>query len=383
MNQNEEFEATASRATTLSPNGGAPEKSAAVVEKSRGASYRMKALVKFAPGDGNVDVLDVEAPVCGPNQVKVEVGYCGLCGTDIHVLHDTFRNFPPVILGHEFSGTVVEIGKDVAGVKLGEKVACLGATAVTCGQCTYCKSGYFIFCTNRRGMGHGVNGAFTKYVLLRPDQLYRVPEDLPLEEAALSEPFAAAIQAVTELTNVRIGDAALVSGPGPMGLLCLKLLAAEGVKTIVAGAKGDDKRLEAALRFGAADVVNVGRQDLMEAVREHTDGRGVDVAFECAGHENSVRGCLEALRPMGRYTQVGICGREIQFPIDQIFYKQLQLTGSICYTAQTWERMMKIFAQGKVRLNDLISAKLPISEWRKAFDLCVNKEALKVLMYPE
>jgi L-iditol 2-dehydrogenase len=231
-------------------------------------------------------------------------------------------------------------------------------------------------------MGHGVNGGFARYVVMRPDQLYRVPKGLPLEEAAISEPFAAAIQAVTELTEVRIGDTALVSGPGPMGLLCLKLLVAEGVKTIVAGAPGDEARLDAARRFGAAAIVNVGNRNLLDAIRE-TDGLGVDVAFECAGHENSVRGCIEALRPMGNYTQVGICGQEIQFPMDQVFYKQLKLSGSVCYTAQTWDRMMKIYDQGRVRLNDVISNKLPISEWRTAFDLCTQRRALKVLMYPE
>jgi len=343
----------------------------------------MKALVKHAPGDGNVDILDVPEPSCGENKAKVEIAYCGVCGTDIHVLHDTFRNYPPVILGHEFAGTVVEVGRQVSGVQVGDKVAGLGATAVTCGRCRYCLSGHFIFCSNRRGMGHGVNGAFTRFVVMRPDQLYRLPAGLPLEEAALSEPFAAAIQAVTEVTEVRIGDTALISGPGPMGLLCLKLLVAEGIKTIVAGAPGDGARLDAARRFGAAAVVNVGERNLLDAVREYTDGLGVDVAFECSGHEGSVRGCLESLRPLGRYTQVGICGREIQFPIDQIFYKQLKLTGSVCYTAQTWGRMMRIYAQGRVRLGDLVSAKLPISEWRRAFALCMEKQALKVLMFPE
>ena len=343
----------------------------------------MNAVVKFAPGEGNVEMLEVEEPSCGEEQVKVEVAFCGVCGTDLHVLHDSFRNYPPVILGHEFAGTVVEVGSNVTGVKLGEKIAGLGATAVICGQCTYCISGNFMFCAKRRGMGHGVNGGFARFVVMRPDQLYRVPPSLPLEEAALSEPFAAAIQAVTELTSVRTGDIALISGPGPMGLLCLKLLVAEGVKTIVVGAPGDDSRLEAALRFGAAATVNIGEQSLLDVVREHTDGRGTDVAFECAGHESSARGCVEALRPMGRYTQVGICGREIQFPIDQILYKQLQLVGSVCYTAQTWNRMMRIFAQGSVSLKDMVSAKLPISQWREAFDLCAEKRALKVLMFPE
>jgi L-iditol 2-dehydrogenase len=342
----------------------------------------VKALVKYAPGEGHLDILDVDEPRCGDAQVKVEVAFCGVCGTDIHVMNDTFRNYPPVILGHELSGTVREVGRSVTGVVAGQRVTVLGATAVMCGRCEYCRSGYFIFCKDRRGMGHGVNGAFAQYVVVRPDQLYTIPDGLSLEEAALSEPFAAAVQAVTEITQVRPGETALVSGPGPMGLLCLKLLVSEGVRAIVAGASGDDLRLEAALRVGASAVVNVGERSLSEAVREVTGGAGVDVALECAGHPDSVRACLESLRPMGRYTQVAIHGRDIQVPIDQIFYKQLTVRGSITYTARTWERMMHIYEQRRVRLDDLVSEKLPISAWRTAFRMCTDRTALKVLMYP-
>jgi L-iditol 2-dehydrogenase len=342
----------------------------------------LKALVKFAPGEGNIEVMDVEEPSCGPDQVKVEIAFCGVCGTDLHILHDTFRNYPPVILGHECSGVVVEVGSRVPDVRRGERVTVLGATAVTCGQCAHCRSGYFIFCKSRRGIGHGVHGGFTRFLVVRPDQLYRIPDGLSLEEAALSEPFAAAVQAVTEITEVRSGETALVSGPGPIGLLCLKLLVAEGVRTIVAGAADDGERLAAARRIGAAAVVNVAAGSVTDAVHEFTAGAGVDVALECAGHPASVRACLESLRPMGRYTQVAICGRDVQFPIDQIFYKGLTVRGSITYTARTWSRMMDIYATGKVRLDDLVSRTMPISEWRQAFELCANRKALKVLMRP-
>jgi L-iditol 2-dehydrogenase len=173
----------------------------------------MKALLKYAPGNGNLEVREVAEPATGDDRVKVEIAYCGVCGTDIHVMRDTFRNFPPVILGHEFAGTVVEVGRNVKDVRAGERMTVLGATAVTCGNCEYCKSGYFIFCKNRRGMGHGVDGAFTRYAVVRPDQLYRVPANFSLAEASISEPFAAVVQAVAELTPVRLGDTVLVSGP--------------------------------------------------------------------------------------------------------------------------------------------------------------------------
>lgn len=231
-------------------------------------------------------------------------------------------------------------------------------------------------------MGHGVNGAFTRFVVAREDQVYRIPHGFPLEEAALSEPFAAAVQAVTEVTRPRFGDTALVSGPGPIGLLCVKLLVAQGIRTIVAGALPDGDRLEAARRMGAAAVVNTGERKLLDVIQEETAGTGVDVALECAGHPDSVRGCIEALRPMGRYTQVAICGGDITFPMDGVLYKQLSLAGSLCYTARTWECMMNIFAQGKMRLGDVISAKLPLSDWRTGFDLCHEKKALKILLTP-
>ena len=342
----------------------------------------MKAVVKYAPGSGNIDVRDVKEPACGPGLVKVQVAFCGVCGTDLHVLHDTFRNYPPVILGHECAGTVSEVGPDVSGVAVGDPVTVLGATAVTCGRCAYCRSGYFIFCPHRRGMGHGVDGAFTRYLVVRPDQLYRLPDGMSLEAGALSEPFAAVVQAVTEITQLRLGETIVVSGPGPIGLLCVKLLVAEGIRTIVAGTPADADRLAAATRFGAAQVVNVGERRLGEAVREMTHGAGADVAFECSGHPDSVRGCLDSLRPMGRYTQVGICGREIQFPMDQVFYKQLTLRGSITYTAATWSRMMNIFAHDKLRLDDLVSTTLPITAWQRAFDMVADRGVLKVLLYP-
>ena len=342
----------------------------------------MKAVVKYAPGAGNIDVRDVKEPTCGPGLVKVQVAFCGVCGTDLHVLHDTFRNYPPVILGHECAGTVIEMGPGVTGVALGDPVTVLGATAVTCGRCAYCRSGYFIFCSERRGMGHGVDGAFARYLVVRPDQLYRLPDGMSLEAGALSEPFAAVVQAVIEITQVRLGETAVVSGPGPIGLLCVKLLVAEGIQTIVAGTPGDADRLAAARRFGAAQVVNVGERNLGEAVRQFTKGVGADVAFECSGHPDSVRGCLDSLRPMGRYTQIGICGRDIQFPMDQVFYKQLTIRGSVTYTAATWSRMMNIFAQGKVQLADLVSTTLPITEWKRAFDMVADRGTLKVLLYP-
>lgn len=343
---------------------------------------KMKALVKFSKGPGNVEIREVEEPRCGAGQVKLEVAWCGICGTDLHVLQDTFRNFPPVVLGHEIAAKVVETGKNVQRLPVGARFCILGASTVTCGHCIYCRQGEFMFCPERRGMGHGVNGGFAPYVVARPDQLFPLPAELSLEEGAVCEPFAAAIHAVCELTPLRVGDVVLVSGPGPMGLLCLKLLVAAGIKTIVAGTDSDRLRLEVASRIGAHSVINISQQDLLQHVQEETDGFGVDVAFECAGATLSVKNCLDLVRPLGHYTQVGHFGRDVSAPLDRIAFKQIRVAGSVGYTVETWMRMLKILAEGRIRLSDLITHKLPLDDWQKAFATCENKSDLKVLLHP-
>jgi L-iditol 2-dehydrogenase len=342
----------------------------------------MIAVVKTAPGPANVELRDMPEPVPAENQVKLEISACGICGTDLHVYHDTFRNFPPVILGHEFVGRVVEEGAGARGrVDRAARYAVLGATAISCGRCHYCRSGDFMFCPDRRGMGHGVNGAFTRYACVRPDQLFRLDDSLPEEEGALVEPLAAAVHAVTEITDVRPGDIALVSGPGPIGMLCLLVLVQQGIRTIVAGTTADAGRLELAKKFGAIRVADVQKENLLEAVQAETGGAGVDVAFEVAGVAASAAACLDALRPLGRYTQVGHFGRDITVPFDRIGFRQLKVAGSVGYTAATWTRTMKLIAQG-LKPSRIVTHRLPLERWREGFDLFERKEALKVLLTP-
>jgi L-iditol 2-dehydrogenase len=165
--------------------------------------------------------------------------------------------------------------------------------------------------------------------------------------------------------------------------MCLKLLVAMGIQTIVAGSDVDMARLERARRIGAAQVVNVDSDDVVEVVRQATGGAGADIAIEAAGSAASLRNCLEAVRPMGRITQAGIFGEEIKIPLDRLLHKQLELLGSVGYTPRTWDRVMSIYAQGTVRLRDLVSDVLPLSNWEQAFDLCANKRGLKVLIAPD
>ena len=343
---------------------------------------KMKAVVKYDKGPGNVALRDMPDPTCDKDKVIIEIAHCGICGTDLHVYHDTFRNFPPVILGHEFSGKVVETGKNVSSIKVGDAFSVLGATAIQCGKCEYCEQGEFMFCQNRRGMGHGVNGAFTSYAAVRPDQLFSIPEGVPMEHAALAEPLAVAVHVVEEIANFKLGDTVLLSGPGPIGLLCLKMLASHGLRVIVAGTSEDEMRLQMATSYGAAKVVKVDLESLAGVVDEETSGKGVALAIECAGAEGSVRNCMQSLMPLGHYVQVGHFGKDLVLPWDLVAFRQLRINGSVGYTKATWRQTMKILGQQIVGLSDVITHRLMLDDWKKGFDLMEQKQAIKILLNP-
>lgn len=341
----------------------------------------MKALVKVKAGPGNLEWMDVPEPECMPDTIKVQVKYAGICGTDLHIYHDTFMHSPPVILGHEYSGVVIEVGNQITKVKQGDRVAVLPSNAGTCRSCEYCKSGYYWFCSERKGMGIGLDGCFTQYTVVQEDMVYKIPDHISFEEAALSEPLAVVVQAIEDLTEIGIGDTVLVSGPGPIGLLSLLLLKTKGCKVIISGTSTDSMRLALAKKLGADLAVDVNSEDLFEFIHRETHGKGVEISFECAGAVSSVAACLKSLKKMGKYVQVGIIGDEVKVDFDDIVYKGLQVYGSGGHSIQTWEKVMKILEQKKINLHSLITHQIPLSQWREAFDLCEKKESGKVLMY--
>jgi L-iditol 2-dehydrogenase len=174
---------------------------------------------------------------------------------------------------------------------------------------------------------------------------------------------------------------ALVSGPGPIGLLVVKLLLRQGIKTIVAGTQDDRMRLALARQYGAYRTVEINTEDLQQIVLDETDGYGVDVAFEVAGAEGSVCNCLNALRPLGQYVQVGHFGRHLTVPWDNIAFRQIRIDGSVGYTRDTWTQTMKILAQG-FDVTDTITHDMPLADWKAGFDLMEQKQAVKILLTP-
>jgi L-iditol 2-dehydrogenase len=341
----------------------------------------VKALVKTQKGVGFLEYTDMPEPTPGPGEVKIQVKACGICGTDLHIRHDTFRNFPPVILGHEFSGIVAAVGPGVRGIEPGQRVVS-EVVYETCGRCRACKTGAYNLCLTRRGLGWAANGAFATYTLVEAGNIHPMPDNLSFEEAALSEPLAVCAYAVCELTGISAGDMVLVSGPGPIGLLTAQCALAEGGYVIVSGTTADAARLELARELGAHAVVNVDEQDVVALARQLGSGLGVDVVLECSGAAPAARMGLEAVRKGGKYMQVGLFGHPIEIAMDQVALKELHVLGVFSSNWRGWNRGLRLAAQGRIRLRPLISHTFPLAEWEKGFQVAEQKQGLKVLLIP-
>ncbi len=338
----------------------------------------MEAVVKFAQGPGNVEYRHVLEPIAGPNQVKVEVKAAGVCGTDLHIYNDEYPANPPVVLGHEFSGVVAECGPGATAFSPGHRVTSRTFFS-TCGRCRYCHTGRNNLCPDRLSIGSGVNGAFARYVVVPEGLLHHLPDKVSFQAGALCEPLSCTVHSVVETTHVSTGENVLVIGPGAIGLLTLQVAKACGARVTVLGTAADGARLRLARDLGADEVVLTGQLD--ELAERCRDG-GFDAVLECSGSEGGVQAGLRLVRKAGRYTQVGLTGKNVSIDIDQIVYKEIQFSGSFAQKWSAWDTALRLLDSGAVLTEPLVSHRFPLSDWERAFDTFVRKEGVKIVLEP-
>lgn len=339
----------------------------------------MKAIVKYAKGYGNLEIREVPKPEIKNTEVLIEIKASGICGSDLQHYETGDHLIIPVILGHEFSGEVVEIGKDVGGWEIGERIVS-ETHAQTCQECYLCKSGNYHLCKNRKGFGSSVNGAFTKYIAVPARLLHRIPDELSYPEAALLQPAADIAHAVFTMTHVTPGDTVLVLGPGPMGLLTIEFSRVIGAgKIIVAGLDEDQARLAIATQIGGDYCINVSKEDLVEKVNGLTQGRGADVVFEVSGSKAAFLAGLKAMGRRGQMIIIGVPIQAVEIDLGALQAKEQTIQSSIMSTWLDYERVIQLSRAGKISLNPLISHLLPLAEWKKGFDLALSKKACKVI----
>jgi len=316
---------------------------------------------------------EVELPRLNPEEVLIKVKACAVCGSDVHGMDgSTGRRIPPIIMGHEASGVVTGTASPDLRVATGSEVVKEGDrvtfdSTIYCGNCEYCKNGHVNLCDNRRVIGvscteYRKNGAFAEYIAVPSRIVYKLPDEVTFEQAAMIEPLSVAYHAVEQARGAK--GTALVVGCGNIGLLIAQILATRGVEKIVLTDVAEEK-LELAKNLGFESRVDSGRGNVPETVREMTDGKGADLSFDAVGTEASVADAVRSLRKRGTCVLVGNITPSVPIPLQEIVTKQLSLVGS-CASAGEYSQCLGLLASGKVDVNALISRSVPLadgSEW--------------------
>ena len=344
----------------------------------------MKAVVKYAHGKGNVELRDVPEPSPGPDEVMIEVKAAGICGSDIHIFDEDIKLpiRPPVIIGHEFSGVVAEVGSSVTKWKPGDRVTS-ETSAHVCGECLPCRTGNYNVCAEKRLIGYWFNGAFAKYCVVPSRLVHKLPDNVSFLAGALCEPLACCVNGVIEKTRILPGDVVVIAGPGPIGLLSLQIAKSQGATVVLCGLSQDEKRLKLGEELGADLIINVEEEDPFQTVLKMTNGAGADVFLECSGSPNAVRMGFRLVRRMGQYTQLGLTGRSLSLDFDLVAYKEIVVRGMLGQRWTSWNRGLKMLSKGLVKTEPLISDVLPLSQWEIGFQKFRRKEGIKIILKPE
>ncbi len=344
----------------------------------------MKAVVKYGKGKGLVEIQEVPEPKMKEDEVLIEVKAVSVCGSDLHIYHDAHPYWPPVILGHEFSGVIVDVGKEVRGWKVGDRVVTETRTG-SCGVCYTCQSGFPQACEQKRAYGIGTNGAYAKYVACLARLLHRLPDTISFEAGAVIEPIAICVTSILERSQLQAGESVLVTGPGPIGLISLAIARAAGARMIgVTGRSSDEGiRFEKARELGADFTINVDQGDPVAKILEMTNGLGVDILIETSGGGRAIYQTFEMVRRLGRICAIGISGKEeIPIPYDRGIFKALRYDFCFSSSWTAWEKAIGLIGKGLLPAEKLITHQLPLEKWEEAFRLLENLQAAKVILIP-
>lgn len=346
----------------------------------------MKAVIKEKAGIGHVSLQERKIPQIEADEILIK-SKLSTIGAEVRVYKDdaAFRSVvhPPVILGTENCGEIVEKGANVKDWSVGDRVVS-EIYVGSCGHCVYCQTRNLGRCPEVMTLGRGCDGAFAEYFKVRGEFLHRIPDNVSFCEAVITEDTSVCIQALVESHLIRLGDTVAILGPGPIGLLSLQVARAQGAKKIiVSGISKDKARLEIAEELGADITVNSEVEDIAKIVMDETRGVGVDVVILAVGSEAAVINAFDIVSPLGRMAVIGISPGSIKVPWFQVVNKALHIRGSLGATWTSWEGALGAISSGMVKVDKLLTHTLPLAEWEKAFGIFESGECIKVALNPE
>lgn len=332
-----------------------------------------------------LELTDLPKPEIGPHDVLVRVRSCGICGSDIHGMDgSTGRRIPPIVMGHEAAGVITEVGRNVKDWKEGDRVTF--DSTVSCGRCAFCKRGDINLCNNRQVLGvscgdYRRNGAFAEYVAVPENILYRLPDDLSFDHAAMIEAVSIAVHAVN-LTPHELGDTAVVVGSGMIGQLTVQAAKVAGFSKVYA-VDIDDAKLERAKNLGADEAFNSKTSNVAAEIAARTEGRGADAVLEAVGATDPIATSIAAVRKGGTVTLIGNISPKIEVNLQAIVTRQIRLQGS-CASSGEYPACIELLSKGAIRVDSMISARTPLEDAASWFDRLYKHEPnlLKVIVQP-
>lgn len=341
----------------------------------------MKAIMKTKPEPG-IEVLDIPAPEVGADEVLIKVMAASICGSDLGIYKYTSAYSEmtlPVVMGHEFSGEIVEAGRNIAGFNVGDRV--LSESVKACGTCRFCREGRSNLCEESTLFGIHTAGGFAEYVTVPYKLLHRVPENMSYEDAALVEPLSNALHFVRDITPFRINDFVVVQGCGPIGLYSAQLFKLGGAEVIMTGLSADKVRFEIAKKLGI-ETLNIQEQDLEEIVRDRTKGTGADIAFVAVGAPPAVRQATRIVRKRGRVTVVGIFGVEVLIDMTWLVRREIEIKGAYDAKPVNFPQSIELISRGLVDVNSVLTHRFKLEDAEGAFQVALNMTGGKIQFHP-
>lgn len=343
----------------------------------------MCGIVKEARGEGLVYKTYLPIPQIGPDEILIKVKVAALCGTDLHICEwDAWsqnRVRPPMVIGHEIAGDVVEIGENVTDCKIGDRVSV--ESHIPCNECWFCQNDLSEICKDVKLFGVSVPGGFAEYAKIRSDCAFHLDDDISYEHACMFEPMGAGVHGV-EAANVE-GKTVLISGCGPIGLTAITAAKVFGAKRVIACDLIDDK-LEIAKEMGADVVINSGKCDLVAEVKAMTDGIGVDVAIDITGAGIAINNALKSVRAAGRMVCVGLPSKQVTMDLtEDLIYREVEMTGiSGRRIWGTWENFAKVMKDPRYKIERIIGHTFKMADFQKAIDEVKSGVPGKMLLIP-
>jgi L-iditol 2-dehydrogenase len=345
----------------------------------------MKAVKKFSDNGVYYKTVDDTVPeIVNDTDVKIRIDAIGICTSDIHVLHGTMTMPDGNTVGHEYTGTVVEVGSAVQKVAPGDRVVCENAKGA-CFNCKLCLSGHYELCPDKKSPGWFSQGVYTEYTVQPEYCVHKIPPNMAKEVAAVAEPFAICVYGVLERGQFRKDDFTVIYGMGPIGLFTLITLADLGAKNIicVASTRRNKVRYQLAKDLGATTVLSTD-EDIPARVKEMNGGWGADCVIDCSGDPDAINEGIRLLRKGGKFIALGISHDAlIPFAFNQAVLSVVDMVFSATSSHEAWIKVLGILERAEDKVKKVVTHQYPLLEWEQAYEKIANREAVKAVLVNE